>query len=80
LLSELKPLAVAVEIGALQQPEMALNASFLVSDEMRQQFDRTVEQLASERTGAMEFKLIGPLPAHSFVDGQRATPAAGPAS
>lgn len=83
LLSALEPLAVAVEVGALQQPEMALNASFLVSQEMRERFDTTVERLASERAELMEFKLIGPLPAHSFVDGQlgtAATPAAGPTS
>jgi hypothetical protein len=83
LLSTLEPLAVGVEVGALQRPEMTLNASFLVSDEMRDQFDKTVEQLASERTDLMEFKLIGPLPAHSFVDGQLGTAvsaAEGPAS
>ena len=75
--------AAAVEVGALQQPEMALNASFLVSQERRERFDTTVERLASERAELMEFKLIGPLPAHSFVDGQlgtAATPAAGPTS
>lgn len=68
LLSELEPLAVAVEVGAPQEPAMALNASFLVADEVRARFDRTLERLASERAGLMEFKLIGPLPAHSFVD------------
>jgi hypothetical protein len=76
LLSELTPLAVAVEVGAPQQPEMALNASFLVSDETRQRFDQTVERLASERAELMEFKLIGPLPAHSFADAQPVIPAA----
>ena len=83
LLSELQPLAVAVEVGALQQPAMVLNASFLVAQEMRDRFDAAVERLASERAELMEFKLIGPLPAHSFVDTQLAapaTPAAGPAS
>ena len=83
MLSELAPLAVAVEVGALQQPEMTLNVSFLVSDEMREPFDQTVERLASERAQLMEFKLIGPLPAHSFADGQLGTPvmsAAGPMS
>jgi hypothetical protein len=83
LLSELASLAVAVEVGALQQPEMALNASFLVSDEMRDRFDQTVERLASERAQLTEFKLIGPLPAHSFADGQLGSPLApapGPAS
>jgi hypothetical protein len=62
---------------------MALNASFLVSDEMRDRFDQTVERLASERAQLTEFKLIGPLPAHSFADrqlGSPLAPAAGPAS
>ncbi len=83
LLSELQPLAVAVEVGALQQPAMVLNASFLVAQEARDRFDATVERLASERAELMEFKLIGPLPAHSFVDkqlGAPAAPAPGPAS
>lgn len=73
LLSELKAVAVAVEIGALQQPSMALNASFLVSQEMRAEFDETVDRLASEREQFMEFRLIGPLPAHSFVGGTLGT-------
>jgi Gas vesicle synthesis protein GvpL/GvpF len=76
LLSKLQPLAVAVEVGALQQPQMVLNASFLIAEETRDRFDATVERLASERAELMEFKLIGPLPAHSFVDTQLAAPAA----
>lgn len=68
LMVELQPLAVAVEVGALQQPAMALNASFLVSVQKRDLFDETVERLASERAERMEFNLIGPLPAHSFAD------------
>jgi hypothetical protein len=79
LLSELAPLAVAVEVGALQQPAMVLNASFLVTREARDRFDAAVDQLASERAELMEFKLIGPLPAHSFVDKQLTAPAAGAA-
>lgn len=83
LLSELQPLAVAVEVGALQQPAMVLNASFLVAQEARDRFDATIDRLAFERAELMEFNLIGPLPAHSFVDNQLGAPAApavGPAS
>jgi antitoxin (DNA-binding transcriptional repressor) of toxin-antitoxin stability system len=76
LLSELAPLAVAVEVGALQQPAMVLNASFLVAQEARDRFDAKVDRLASERAELMDFKLIGPLPAHSFVDKQLAAPGA----
>lgn len=69
LLSQLTPLVVAAEVGALQAPAMVLNASFLVADEARARFDAAVEQLAGEGAQWMEFKLIGPLPAHSFADG-----------
>jgi hypothetical protein len=70
LLSELAPVTLAVEVGALQQPAMVLNASFLVADEARDRFDATVERLAHAQAELMEFNLIGPLPAHSFVDMQ----------
>lgn len=81
LMAELEPLAVAVDVGAVQHPAMALNASFLIAQERREQFDATVERLATERAKRMEFKLIGPLPAHSFADrelGASAPAAAGP--
>jgi hypothetical protein len=76
LLSELAPVTLAVEVGALQQPAMVLNASFLVADEAQDRFDATVERLAFAQAELMEFNLIGPLPAHSFVDTQLGTPAA----
>lgn len=79
LIAELEPIAVAVEIGAPQQPLMVLNASVLIAEAMRGRFDATVERLARERAELMEFKLIGPLPAHSFVNRQR-DPLAAPAA
>ncbi len=74
LLEQLQPLAVAVEIGALQQPMMVLNASFLVVSDAFDRFDAAAEQLAQRRKELMEFKLIGPMPAHSFAE--RALPVA----
>jgi hypothetical protein len=68
LMARLELLAVASEVGALQQPTMVMNASFLVAREMIERFDATVEALAEQRKELMEFKLIGPLPAHSFAD------------
>jgi hypothetical protein len=68
LIGRLEPLAVAREVGAPQQPTMVLNASFLVASEMVEGFGAAVEDLAEQRRELMEFKLIGPLPAHSFAD------------
>ena len=66
--AELAPLAIAVEIGAPQQPTIVLNASYLVASDSFERFDKTAEQLAKQRGELMEFKLIGPMPAHSFAD------------
>jgi Gas vesicle synthesis protein GvpL/GvpF len=68
LLTELSPLAVAVERGEPQQPTMVLNASFLVPSDSFVRFDATAEELAQQRLELMEFKLIGPMPGHSFAD------------
>jgi hypothetical protein len=76
LMAQLGTLAEGVEVDALHHPAMVLNASFLVAEEMRERFDATVERLAADRAQRMEFKLIGPLPAHSFAD---RAPAAAPA-
>ncbi len=79
LAAELEPLAVAVEIGAPQQPMTVLNASFLVASDGFDRFDAAAERLAQQRKELMEFKLIGPMPAHSFAerDLPRATTASG---
>jgi Gas vesicle synthesis protein GvpL/GvpF len=68
VIAELQPLAAAVELGTPQQPVAVLNASFLLARDMFDRFDATVEQLAEQRRELMEFKLIGPMPAHSFAD------------
>lgn len=68
LLDTLSPLAVAAVVGDLQHERMALNASFLVEKEALKRFDSAVEDLSRTRANEMEFKLIGPLPAHSFAD------------
>ncbi len=70
LIAALQRLSVATEIGPPQQPMMALNGSFLVASENFERFDAAVEQLAQDRRELMEFKLIGPMPAHSFADRQ----------
>lgn len=68
IVESLRPVVVAVTILPSQHERMALNAAFLVVRERLGEFDRTVERLSDEHAGHMEFKLIGPLPAHSFAD------------
>ena len=68
LLGALRPLALAVSVSAPHHERAVINAAFLVDSETIPQFDATVEQLSSEHSPEIEFKLIGPLPAYSFAD------------
>jgi hypothetical protein len=64
----LEPLAVAVSAGERQHEWMALNCAFLVADGRRAGFDAEVDRLAADHAGDLRFKLIGPLPPHSFAE------------
>jgi hypothetical protein len=68
LLDELSPVAVAVSQGECNDDHGVLNASFLVTAEGVPEFDAAVERMSERRAGEMQFRLIGPMPAHSFAD------------
>jgi hypothetical protein len=68
--SALQPHAVALSVGQRQNERMAINAAFLVSDDRMDEFDAAVEKLGKRFGAAMELRLIGPMPPHSFVEEQ----------
>jgi Gas vesicle synthesis protein GvpL/GvpF len=68
LLGFLRPLARAVEIDGEPIEHQVLRASFLVDRKDVPAFDRTMDELARERSERMQFKYIGPLAPHSFVN------------
>lgn len=68
LLGALRPLAVALSVSEPKQELGALDAAFLVDRSGLARFDKAVEELSEARGALMQFKLIGPLPAHSFAD------------
>jgi Gas vesicle synthesis protein GvpL/GvpF len=70
LLSPLRPLASAVRLSPPHHERAAMNAAFLVEADELSRFDTAVEQLSRDRSGEIEFKLIGPLPPYSFADGE----------
>jgi hypothetical protein len=45
---------------------MIINTAFLLKKEMKNEFDRRVQQLDHDFSGEVFFKLIGPLPLYSF--------------
>jgi hypothetical protein len=64
----LEPFAIAVAPGPRQHEWMAANTAFLVPDDRRGDFDAAVDNLAADYEGEVGFRLIGPLPPHSFAD------------
>jgi hypothetical protein len=80
LLAELQPLAVAVSAREPGLERGVLNASFLVSEERLKEFDGAVERLAEQDAERIKFRLIGPMPAHSFTEGAWDAPVAAGAS
>ncbi|HEX6713278.1 MAG TPA: GvpL/GvpF family gas vesicle protein [Thermoleophilaceae bacterium] len=64
----LAPLAMAVAHGERQHEWMALNIAFLVADAQRNGFDAAIDRLNEGYGGDLQFKLIGPLPPHSFAE------------
>lgn len=68
LLAVLTPHATAVTALSIQHERMALHAAFLVAREDEGAFDAAVEALSREHAERLDFTLIGPLPAYSFVD------------
>jgi hypothetical protein len=67
ILHELEPLAVGIASDDPRHERMVVNAAFLVERKRLDDFDAQVERVSRERAERMEFKLIGPRPAHSFV-------------
>lgn len=59
--------ALAVHESDPAHERMVVNAAFLVERAAADAFDAAVESVSRERAERMRFKLLGPLPAHSFV-------------
>jgi Gas vesicle synthesis protein GvpL/GvpF len=67
ILGELERLAVGVVPEDPRHERMVVNAAFLIERARVDAFDALVEQVSRERAERMQFKLVGPRPAHSFV-------------
>jgi len=67
ILHELESHALAVAPDAPLHERGVLNAAFLVPRDRVAEFDAAVERVSRERAARMQFKLLGPLPPHSFV-------------
>jgi hypothetical protein len=67
ILERLRPLALAVEVADEPVEHQVLKASFLVERDRVRDFDEAMNDVARREDGRIDFKYVGPLPAHSFV-------------
>ncbi|MFC4911651.1 GvpL/GvpF family gas vesicle protein [Actinomadura gamaensis] len=67
LMSALAPLAEAVAAHDPVRDEDVVDASFLVSADERDRFEKAVEGLTGEHGERIRIRLIGPLPPYDFV-------------
>jgi hypothetical protein len=70
ILERLNALAVASRIEPLEAEFMVLNAAFLVERRRMREFEEAAEAVAEEQLERMHMKLVGPLPAFDFVNGE----------
>lgn len=68
ILEQLKPVSIAGVDDGLEKEYMVLNVPFLVERDRQQEFEDAVEKVAEERSERMRFRLIGPMPAYSFIE------------
>src|SRR6266550_7684103 len=67
ILERLRPIALEYDLDAEPIEHQVLRASFLVERKRMTAFGAAMEDLASEQAARVDFKVVGPLPPHSFV-------------
>jgi hypothetical protein len=73
IVKRLNPRAFSSLMEPLEKELMVLNAPFLIERKLVGEFENAVEEIAEERAGVMNFKLLGPQPAYHFIDLQEPT-------
>lgn len=72
IVQALEPEVKGAAADPLEREYMVLNEAFLLQRDRTQQFDQAVERVAGELADRMRFRLLGPMPAYSFIDLQQA--------
>jgi Gas vesicle synthesis protein GvpL/GvpF len=68
ILERLKPSSLAAVAEPLEKEFMVMNVPFLVERDRQQEFEEAVDEIAQERQERIRFRLIGPMPAYSFLE------------
>ena len=68
ILERLQPLAADVRVEDGLSERVAFKGAFLVARDAAARFDAALDELAQGLSARMRFKVVGPLPPHSFVE------------
>lgn len=68
ILERLQPLAADVRVDDGLSERVAFKGSFLIARDRADEFDAVLDEVARMRSARMRFKVVGPLPPHSFVE------------
>jgi hypothetical protein len=68
IVERLRPLSLRYELDEEPIENQVLRGSFLVERKRVPAVDEALDDLASGQAGRIDFKYVGPLPPHSFVD------------
>lgn len=66
ILDSLRDIVDDREINLALNEQVVANLAFLLSSAKQAEFDRQIEALDARLDGQLNFKIVGPLPAHSF--------------
>ena len=66
ILDALSPFGLDIKIHKAMNDEMVTNSAFLINRNKQEKFENVIDQLDENYKGALNFKLVGPLPCYSF--------------
>ena len=66
ILDGLSQFGLDIKMHSVMNDEMIVNAAFLLNRTKQEKFEQAIDKLDAEYDGALNFKLVGPLPCYSF--------------
>ncbi|MBL7113637.1 MAG: GvpL/GvpF family gas vesicle protein [Bacteroidales bacterium] len=66
ILDSLSSISLDIKTHEVMNDQMVTNTAFLLNRNNNETFEKTIDQLDQEYEGALNFKLVGPLPCYSF--------------
>ena len=66
ILDILSPFGIDIKMHEVMNDEMITNSAFLMNRNKQEKFEQAIDQLDEQYDGALNIKLVGPLPCYSF--------------